>query len=129
MPHAWILLLVYLGTLVLSFTWHASWTAADKRTPWTTAWQYFLSDPLTHIIKFFLLPLCLWFVIWDDPALVGQGIAMSGLEYKFGFKTMLAVAILLGMASDKISDVIFIAGKAVYSWVQGKIQGIFHTQP
>lgn len=125
MPHAWALLLVYIATLVFAFFWKSTWAVGTEERFWVTGISYFQQKPLSSFARYLLMPLAMWLILWDNAvSWLTKAFAASGVEATIGTWALAGVAILLGLASDKISDVLLMLGKSLGNFLQRKITAL-----
>jgi hypothetical protein len=99
---------------LLAIVYKAVMSAGSELTPFSTAWGYFRHQPVTVVTRF-LLAQVLYFAIWDNPALVGD---LFGKVTGFGLVVMPTrwyLALALGLASDKLADLVMIAAAFAYA--------------
>lgn len=91
----------------------------DEHHWWAALCQYWYDKPITIIFRFGLAQI-FFFAVWDNPALVGD-LLQTAKVGTWNVPGRWWLGAVLGFASDKLADLLMIAG----SWAYRRAEKLF----
>lgn len=120
--HSLALWAVFTLAGIFAIIYKAAMSAGSELTPFHTAIGYVRAKPLTTLLRFLVAQL-IYFVLIDNPALVGD--LFAGAEFASKVKVApFVLALALGLASDKLSDI----GITAVTWAYNRAMGLFKSK-